>query len=177
MKSTPNLLLLAVGLSLVVTPIPVRAFRLAVLTDVHLDLNYDPTVAPEAKCQKGQLKKSSTVAYYGRKNCDTPYALVESAVEKIRSLNPDLVLMPGDIASHFVQIPLAQEFSVRAYDQLKHVLANFTSLVREKLPNIPVVFTLGNDDYIYNYQVPAEKIKNDFYGFLHQLWIADTAAV
>ncbi len=150
--------------------------KVAVLTDIHLDLNYDSTVSHEGKCRKGRVK-SPTIAPYGRKSCDSPYSLAESALEQIKKLKPDLLLIPGDIVNHFSQIHPNQKFSGSAYGFIKKTIANFTALVKEKLPGTPVVYTVGNDDYVYNYQVPSSMIKKDYYGFLYEQWIKSFLAV
>lgn len=153
----------------------ILSFSVAVITDVHLDLNYDPESSSEDNCQKGK-RKTSTIAYYGRKNCDSPFSLFKSALMKIKSLNPDLVLVPGDLASHFVQLPIKQDFNLSAYRIIQNNIANFTNTIGDILFGLPIMFTPGNGDYLYNYQVPKFKHKHQYYNFLYKKWILDIYA-
>ena len=163
----------------------ISALKVAVLTDIHLDLDYDPDASHVDQCHKGRAK-TSTFALYGRKCCDSPYSLADSAVSQIKVLNSDIVLIPGDIVTHFAQISAntsdsfaasASESNPKVLEEIELVIANFTNLLRSKLQNLPVIFSPGNSDYLYNYQVPNSMIKRHYYAFLYEHWIRNSPAV
>lgn len=151
-------------------------FTVAVMNDVHLDLKYNPSVIVEDFCQNGG-RKTSTLAPYGRKGCDSPYSLFISSLEKLKSVNPhpDLMLVPGDIVTH--AIPRTDgKFDPLLYQQLKYVVNNYTDTVSQMFPETPILFTQGNDDYVINYQVPDTQHKFDYYQFMYQKIITDIKA-
>jgi hypothetical protein len=153
-----------------------KRFTVSVVGDIHLDLNYDPTVNPDSFCQVGGTK-SSTVAPYGRHGCDSPYSLLKSTLEemKTRNPNPDLIVVPGDIVTHIIP-SLSHNFTLEKYESLKEVIANSTKEIALNFPKVPVIFTQGNDDYVVNYQVPNKTYKRDFYSFAYKKVIKEIEA-
>ncbi len=147
-------------------------YTIAVVADVHLDLNYDPTVVPEDRCRSGG-RKSQTLALYGRKGCDGPYSLFISTLNKLKSVNPnpDLILAPGDMVNHFLPINENLPFDPVAYAAIQKVIANYTATMAQEFPNTPIIFTSGNNDYLYNYQVPDLAHKAMHNAYLYDKWI------
>eukprot|EP00826_Nyctotherus_ovalis_P042511 TRINITY_DN437_c0_g1_i15.p1 TRINITY_DN437_c0_g1~~TRINITY_DN437_c0_g1_i15.p1 ORF type:complete len:187 (-),score=19.09 TRINITY_DN437_c0_g1_i15:963-1523(-) len=147
---------------------PSPSFTMSVISDIHLDFNYDPTVDSDSFCQTGGTR-SSTIAPYDRHGCDTPYSLFKSTLEEMRVQNPspDLIVVPGDMVTHMIP-SLSSNFSVEKYMSLKEVIANVTEEIGLAFPKVPVIFTQGNDDYVVNYQVPNRTYKKDFYSFVYE---------
>eukprot|EP00826_Nyctotherus_ovalis_P042514 TRINITY_DN437_c0_g1_i2.p1 TRINITY_DN437_c0_g1~~TRINITY_DN437_c0_g1_i2.p1 ORF type:complete len:185 (+),score=28.80 TRINITY_DN437_c0_g1_i2:258-812(+) len=145
-----------------------KKFTMSVISNIHLDLNYDPTVDSDSFCQTGGTR-SLTIAPYGRHGCDTPYSLFKSTLEEMRVQNPspDLIVVPGDMVTHMIP-SLSSNFSVEKYMSLKEVIANVTEEIGLAFPKVPVIFTQGNDDYVVNYQVPNRTYKKDFYSFVYE---------
>jgi len=153
-----------------------KRFTVSVIGDIHLDLNYDPTVNPDSFCQIGGTK-SSTVAPYGRHGCDSPYSLFKSTLEKMKAQNPnpDLIVVPGDMVTHIIP-SLTHNFTLEKYESLKEVISNSTKEIALMFPKVPVIFTQGNDDYVVNYQVPNKTYKKDFYSFVYEKVIKEIEA-
>ena len=148
-------------------------YIISMINDVHLDLKYDPTVDVKSHCQTG-MTKDNTLALYGRHGCDGPFTLFKSALEKMKAVNPspNLILVPGDMVSHTIP-RLDGRFDQYYYDELKVTIANFTATIASYFPDIPIIFTQGNDDYGINYQVPDAKNRADYYGFVYNKTIVE----
>jgi hypothetical protein len=146
------------------------------MNDVHLDLNYDPYGSSKSACQLGKLK-DDTLALYGRIGCDSPYALFKSGLDKMKEVNPkpDVILVPGDMVTH--AIPKNNGiFDSNTYKELRNVIENYTMTVSGVFPDTPVVFTLGNDDFAINYNVPNNLYKYNYYKFTYKQFITNIKA-
>ena len=97
---------------------------MAVLNDVHLDLNFDPTscvtkatgvagidtfpdsFTDHTSRQQQPLDSKSSTAVYGKLGCDPPLALLEAFLDKLSTTekNLDFILMPGDLVVHGVPL-------------------------------------------------------------------------
>ena len=66
------------------------------ISDIHLDIYYNESVALDSHCRSVPMKGGSVVnftnntAKFGRVSCDSPLALVSSAADAIDKLNKDL---------------------------------------------------------------------------------------
>ncbi len=153
-------------------------FTVSVMTDVHLEPDYDPHVDSKAACLSGRRNLSSTLALYGRKGCDSPTTLFESALRKMKEAvpMPNVIVVPGDLVTHSIPRGANAKFDAVRYAKLKSVIANYTRLVLREFPYTPILFTPGNDDYVINYNVPDQAHSADYYGFLYKTWIKDIGA-
>jgi len=151
-------------------------YVISVLNDVHLDLKYDPYADVKSFCQEGGTK-DSTYAPYGRHGCDSPYSLFKSTLKKMVEVNPNpnLIIVPGDLVTHMVSSE-KDTFNLTDYAELKRVIENHTREVAMSFPNTPIVFTLGNNDYAMNYQVPNKTYKEDYYSFVFQKIVTEIKA-
>ena len=46
-------------------------------------------------------------------------------------------------------------------------------LLRKYLPNVLIIPTLGNNDFVFHYQSPFGEYRSEFYSFLSQNWFAN----
>ena len=87
------------------------SYKIGVLTDMHLQVNYLPDRATSQYCikQKDPSKEDvilPDMAYFGRWKCDVPQSLIEAAMAKMKADNPDIafILVPGDIVGHGIDL-------------------------------------------------------------------------
>ena len=143
--------------------------HILVLTDIHFEPHYNPT-APNSRygvCRDDthllgclatdwegasshsySTASSSSSFYYGRYMCDPPHSLVSSALHSLATtLAPvplDAILLPGDLAAHFIACP-----------RTMHSAINRTlELVSTAFPSTPVIFSIGNTDIFPTSSLP-----------------------
>ncbi len=169
-------------LVLMLTLTQAKDFHVPVISDVHLELNYDPRVTSYDYCLRGG-RPATEPAFYGRRGCDTPHTLFYSALQRMKNVesHPDLIIVPGDMVTHFLCFEDNREFNETIYQEILSVMNNYTQTTAAVFPGVPVVFTEGNADYMYDYQVPTPKYKTRHYQALYDSWIknipANSAAV
>jgi hypothetical protein len=120
------------------------------------------------------MTKDPTLALYGRHGCDSPFILFKAALEKMVAVNPspNIVMVPGDIVSHTIP-RLDGRFDDFYYNELKITIANYTATIASYFPDVPIIFTQGNDDYGINYQVPDKTHRDDYYEFVYNKTIKE----
>ena len=133
------------------------------LTDIHLEPHYNATApnALDGMCRDEQrldecrpadwestafhsrstvYSSASSPYYYGRYMCDPPHSLVSSALHSLATtlanVPLDVILLPGDLAAHFIACPRT------LYSAINRTLA----LVTSAFPSTPIIFSLGNTD-------------------------------
>ena len=127
------------------------------LTDIHLEPHYNPT-APNSHygvcrderymqaCEAAdwelavpQVQASGSFSF-GRYMCDPPHSLVSAALRSLATslamVHLDAVLLPGDLAAHFIACPST------VYSVINRTLALLTAA----FPSAPVIFSIGNTD-------------------------------
>ena len=127
-------------------------------SDVHMDLDYEPTGNPNDMCH-GE-NKIDTPMRYGHYKCDSPRFLVEAAILAMKRAepHPDFILWTGDNSAH-VKTPIS-----RVLENLKFV----TKHLSKHFPNVTVLPVLGNHDsspadYFPDSNLPAnEKVYADY---------------
>ncbi len=152
-----------------------KDFRVSVISDMHVDMKYDPQVSADLYCTRGE-KRDQVPAPYGRHGCDSPYVLFASAVMKMKEAepSPDLILVPGDFVTHSLIYKRAdKEFNETRYQEIMDTVENVAQSIAREFPGSPIVFTQGNGDYLYNYQVPDQTRKARHYSALYYYWIAN----
>ena len=140
------------------------AFKVAVLSDLHLNPFYDPNIDGKAFCSKqvGKSDPNVPTALLGRIGCDPPKALIETFLQKLnRSMGVDdgsgdsdpvdVLFLPGDFVGHKVSIELNEPDNPVLYQLLKDSHREVMNLINKYLPTAIIVPTLGNNDYKYHY--------------------------
>mmetsp|Transcript_15293 Transcript_15293/g.39488 ORF Transcript_15293/g.39488 Transcript_15293/m.39488 type:complete len:503 (-) Transcript_15293:26-1534(-) len=116
------------------------------LTDLHIDLQYAPGSEAECAtppcCRQASdpsvaIKTQASMA--GEYKCDTRPQLLQSALEAVQAMRPDMVLWTGDTAPHHPST--TQEDVV---DSLSFVVRELV----KALPGVPVFPSLGNYDFV-----------------------------
>ena len=68
------------------------------ITDIHYDFNYSRLGNPDKMCHQGRsITGKRSVGLFGNYKCDSPWALVTTAVHGMKSLmaEPDFILWTG----------------------------------------------------------------------------------
>ncbi len=151
------------------------------LSDIHFNPLHDPSlvtqlVAADAS-QWDEIFAQSTNNSPSGAGTETNAALLTSALNAIANHRPslDYLIIGGDFFSHTFKrdfFNYAPEHSDSAYQAF--VIKTMTYMahsIKQRLPDIPVIATLGNHDtYCGNYQIePAGKFLYDTAGLISRL--------
>ena len=156
-----------------------RQLKVLHITDVHLDLQYrvgSSALCTQPPCCRGEaleaFQGAGSTDYggpLGNPNCDSPMALLESALSAGKTLQPDLVIWTGDSLAHNEEARDARERKGKApggegeaLDKASYgrahalwTLANVTETFQRMLPNVPVFPVLGNYDFYPRHTDPG----------------------
>ncbi len=86
--------------------VSIQAYKIGVLSDIHIDLEYDPSYCKERKhftlMDSSEHDETLPYAPLGRYGCDPPIDLLKTMIHKLRSTDPDIdfLLVPGDLVKH-----------------------------------------------------------------------------
>ena len=156
-----------------------QAYKVAILSDLHLQPYYDPYVDVSSYCQsklpvKGidEVKHSHDYAPLGRIYCDPPAALIEAFLKNINQTETkiDALILTGDFIGHSMPIEPEDPDQPELYQMLLDVHDQVNDLIAKHLPNTLILPTMGNNDYKYHYQSPYESDKQEFYTYLFNQW-------
>ncbi|KAJ6240179.1 sphingomyelin phosphodiesterase [Anaeramoeba flamelloides] len=106
------------------------------ITDQHYDWLYKYKSEPFLGfCRVGE----GDAGYFGDYNCDIPWRTVESAIEEMARVEPnvDFVINSGDSFPHALGT---------AEDKLQ-TIENVTNAIRKYFPNTPIFYSPGNHDF------------------------------
>ncbi|XP_078449946.1 cyclic GMP-AMP phosphodiesterase SMPDL3A isoform X1 [Lampetra planeri] len=133
------------------------------LSDLHLDPSYRADAAPESVCRSSRGLPVRDAGPFGSHMCDSAWRLVQSALESMRSLDPDpdFLVWTGDSPPH---LPV-KELSTQ---EVLGIMGNFTALIRSTFPNTPVIPALGNHDYWPQDQDPVAG--SELYDRVADMW-------
>lgn len=128
------------------------------ITDFHYDANYSTAGDPKNMCHSSKSESPwRKVGVYGNYSCDSPLALVVSAVKAMKTIepNPDFILWTGDSIPHIKN-------SDNSMKKVYEVIANMTHLLKEVFDNVTIYPTIGNHDAFPSNQIPADEGR-DYY--------------
>lgn len=141
-----------------------------VISDLHYDVNYNADYAASCGCNANPVKtrhftpkKADFAMPLGRPGCDSPLALIESALHQMKIVDPDpdYILVTGDWIGHYVRDAYDDngEYN-KAYNDAK-VNKEFTTLadlIDTYFPSTQVIPVIGNNDGLvdYGFSSPAE---------------------
>ena len=174
----PLALAVAVLLSSNYQSLAQQTWKIAVLTDVHLNPLYQPNITRTTYCQidKGN-EYTNDIALFGRIGCDPPELLLDRFLQRLNeSEKPDILFMPGDFLGHAIPLPSNNndtELFAKHYRLMNDTHAVLAQKLREKLPETFIVPSLGNNDWIYHYQSPYEDMKAEFFETLFAQWFTN----
>ena len=122
--------------------------KIAVLSDIHLNPEYDPDISEVTYCH-GDGLAAKEQAFLGRRGCDSPLTLLKMALEVIKSENPDLdvLLVPGDFIGHAYPLDGAKgnyQKLIETHKMIRETLVKY-------FPNTMILPSLGNNDTKFHY--------------------------
>ena len=108
-------------------------FVIIVLTDVHLELQYNSTIGPKYHCRNQpniNIPNDYTCALYGRHGCYSPYSLLKTTLEKMKQTNPlaDFIILPGDLVTHYLP-KINGTFDNKLYKKVKKTIKKHLSII------------------------------------------------
>eukprot|EP00118_Oscarella_pearsei_P009979 m.59030 g.59030 ORF g.59030 m.59030 type:complete len:495 (+) comp34857_c0_seq2:111-1595(+) len=141
---------------------PEKWLRFYHLADIHYDPYYDSSLAASPSfCRPAPQNQSSYPAPYGRVGCDTPLALLNSAVKAMEVVDEehtaDFIVVTGDFSAHRLE-------GSHVLDAIQTV----TKELREIFPDTYVFPCLGNNDVPEDYYIPTPP--TNWYKSLLNLW-------
>ncbi|KAG8540851.1 hypothetical protein GDO81_030173 [Engystomops pustulosus] len=112
------------------------------ISDLHLDYSYHLTDDRTKVCLSSKGAKASSPGIFGDFMCDSPYGLILSSIQYIKTSGQkvDFMIWTGDSPPH---VPVNQLSTKMVID----VIGNMTSTIRSLLPDMLVFPALGNHDY------------------------------
>ncbi|XP_072499291.1 cyclic GMP-AMP phosphodiesterase SMPDL3A [Notamacropus eugenii] len=124
------------------------------VTDLHLDPTYHITEDRTKVCSSSKGENASNPGPFGDFLCDSPYQLILSAFNFIKSSGQQASFMiwTGDSPPH---VPV-KELST---DVVINVIGNMTTTIQSLFPNFQVFPALGNHDYWPQDQLPVSTSK------------------
>jgi hypothetical protein len=151
--------------------------EIGIITDVHLDLEYDPYIPSSKYCHNSDVR-TDEVAHFGRQGCDSSYRLMKSTISQMKEITPqpDLILVPGDLSSHQIPLHETSPFKSENWELMKNTVKNLTFSLRDEFQETPLIFSIGNNDVLWHYQVPKKDFKKEFYQFYYDTWITQIPA-
>lgn len=137
-------------------------FDFVYINDIHLDPKYIPSSSPQTFCREFDSKYASAPYYFGQYSCDTPILTFNSMLrfltKKIyphsltnEARHPKFIVLGGDMPAHVLGYSMKQLHSF-----IGDMVHNISYSFNQGISNIPIVFVLGNNEYVPNYG------KNDF---------------
>ena len=116
-----------------------KLMKILHITDIHLDPYYMEGAIVHSHCQ--MFSPFGKAGKFGSYGCDSPFALVDKALETIKELNPDLILRTGDNARHRSKLK-----------RTKTEILNLNYLIAQRMKEIgiPAIPAIGNNDHKKN---------------------------
>jgi hypothetical protein len=171
-----RLMFLALALTLLAscggetTSTPGNSFSVVVVSDVHFDPFYDPTLFPALVAadvsQWDDIFKTSSITTPSTWGSDANYPLLVLALASIRQnrgTSPFIVFTGDILAHHFWQTFYALYGSqdVAAMQAFADkTVAFFMNQLKSSAGDLPILFTLGNNDSYTNYAVESSFLSN-----------------
>ena len=117
---------------------------MGVLSDIHLNTEYDANGSEKDNCTSNDGKETAVL---GRFECDPPYILVDYMLTRFSESfgDVDVLLVTGDHVAHDIAPDLDEATKADA----KKVIANLratSDLVKKHFPETMVLTTIGNND-------------------------------
>lgn len=162
--------------------LPLSAGNFFVISDVHLDIAYEPDYNSSYYCHsvliQGQTSvpvKTQNIQTLTRPFCDSSYNVVNSALAKMQDIDsdPDFILITGDFIAHYTSSILAPGGSYSpSYAQalVQETFQQVTNLLIKYFPNTLMIPLIGNNDGYEDYDMPTGLEKLDFLEFLYSVW-------
>jgi hypothetical protein len=145
------------------------------LTDIHLDLKYEPGSPANCEigdylgthcCHKDSIPKKPyrSASKWGDMNCDLPFTMLNYSFSKMKEMypNPLFIILTGDFPGHH---DLSQ-----SWDENKDAIKNVTRTLRSYYPEIMIYFSIGNHDTYPVDQLPVPPYNTYVYSVFNDLF-------
>jgi len=148
-----------------------NSMKIGLFTDIHLDVDYNETGPIDNHCHSSN-NPLKDYAKFGRHGCDSPIPLMEAITKNLSSVlsKRDLMIYMGDSVAHCQLLYPDQPFNQTQYEIVKNTIMIVAQNAIDTFKSI-ILFCFGNNDYLYDYQVPDLNHKNDFYSYVYIYWI------
>lgn len=169
-------MLIMVPLALLLTG--VQAYTFFVITDIHLDVEYDPSYNSSSLCHHVGIEgkhfpivPAPDVVEIGRSGCDSPVELLQSALLAMQNIDsaPAYILVTGDVVGHSTYKLLMDNGTYDTAFNAELVRETFTEVTNQfnnYFPSTQIIFAFGNNDGYGDYQLPNEPLDE----YLYSLW-------
>lgn len=129
------------------------ALEFVYINDIHLDPLYVASSSASTFCRKFDERFADRPYYFGQYKCDLPISTLKSMLRYINSKiyskskpKPNFVVLGGDTVAHYLPFSIDESHSY-----IKKVVRNISKSFNKKLFDVPLLFVLGNNDYVPNY--------------------------
>ena len=119
------------------------------------------------------------MANYGRFGCDSNEELLEKMLKLLEEENPDVILVPGDIAGHDMARRLDETGPAYdyKYEEMLKTLTFVGKSIQKHFPNALILPTIGNNDTEFHYQSPNfGGNKENYYDTFFNSWFTEHKA-
>lgn len=122
------------------------------VNDMHIDILYDPT-SDKTNDSSGNCRRpynASVKPYkFGQYGCDSPNTTVTSAFKAMGKFveNPKFILFGGDGIAH----------GTHTREEIQSNFRFILDGLNEQFPKVPVLITVGNNDFVPNYGNPENE--------------------
>lgn len=133
------------------------------ISDLHLDFSYHLSDDHTKVCLSSKGVNASNPGIFGDYMCDSPYGLILSSIQYIKTSEQkvDFMIWTGDSPPH---VPVNELSTKMVID----VIGNMTSTIRSLLPDMIVFPALGNHDYWPQDQMPVSG--SEVYTAVAEFW-------
>jgi len=152
-----------------------NAMKIGVLSDMHLDIRYDPVASHKDDCRKtnGSSNSSEPYAPLGRFKCDPPQITFEYMVQKLleQEGSLDLVVVNGDHVGHGIALKDGGvEYSDHEVPLQMQTLQTVADTLSKYFPNTLVLPVIGNNDAYHHNEAPWTAEKMPYYTDVFKMW-------
>lgn len=94
-------------------------WKVAVLSDTHVNVNYQNNITADTYCEKSgstKMQYTDVIAPLGRMGCDPPVELLQRFLDRMKEGGaPDVLFMPGDFIGHSIPVDKSKPMDEARY--------------------------------------------------------------
>ena len=138
-----------------------QAYRIAIVTDMHVNPTYNETCS--TMCED--------LAKYGKDPSASLLNLILEDLAQSYDKDDDIkaILISGDLVRHGLS---QKNMSASNWDLQKPIIQSVIDAVNTRFPGVPIISNIGNNDAINHYQAPNGTKKDIFYPDLYSIWFS-----
>ena len=148
-------------------------------SDIHYDPYYATKDAVRAAYNTKAVCNSTSVPSVGSIGCDSPKALIDSALEYASEIaaSPSFIILSGDSIRHGVDMLYASsnhegnesrvgnevemaaksEYHIDAMEKAGDIINELASIFAEAFPDVEIIVSLGNNDVVPDYYLQLQQ--------------------